>query len=56
MKRAKLRGLKRNAAVVLGNTGTTEDLELLERNRDDPDSMVRDHAGWAITHMKARGL
>lgn len=56
MKRAKLRGLKRNAAVVLGNTGTTEDLELLERNRDDPDPMVSDHAGWAITHMKARGL
>lgn len=31
MKRAKLRGLKRNAAVVLGNVGTAGHVELLER-------------------------
>jgi epoxyqueuosine reductase len=29
MKRAKLSGLKRNAAVVLGNIGSTEDVEIL---------------------------
>lgn len=30
MKHAKLRGLKRNATVVLGNFGTEDDVELLE--------------------------
>jgi epoxyqueuosine reductase len=31
MKRAMLRGPKRNAAVVLGNVGTADDVEVLER-------------------------
>lgn len=56
MKRAKLRGLKRNAAVVLGNAGTSEDLDILETNRRDPDPLIQEHAAWAITHMKERGL
>jgi epoxyqueuosine reductase len=34
LKRAKLRGLERNAAVVLGNVGTAEDASILERVRD----------------------
>jgi epoxyqueuosine reductase len=54
MKRAKLRGLKRNAAVVLGNIGSLEDLELLEKNRSDSDPMIQEHATWAITRMKER--
>ena len=49
MKRAKLRGLKRNAAVVLGNVGTAEDIAQLERVRDaEPDAMLREHAAWAL--------
>ena len=45
MKRAKLRGLKRNAAVVLGNVGTADDVGLLERVLDqESDAMVRAHA------------
>jgi epoxyqueuosine reductase len=55
MKRAKLRGLKRNAAVVLGNTGTPEDIELLTHTSRDADPMIREHATWAITHMRERG-
>jgi epoxyqueuosine reductase len=52
MKRAKLRGLKRNAAVVLGNLGTDDDAELLKRVRDDePDEMVREHATWALARF-----
>jgi len=35
MKRAKLRGLKRNAAVVLGNVGTPEDVDALARALDE---------------------
>jgi epoxyqueuosine reductase len=54
MKRAKLRGLKRNAAVVLGNVGTAEDLELLERvGEEEPDEMVREHAAWALDRLRS---
>jgi epoxyqueuosine reductase len=48
MKRAKLRGLKRNAEVVLGNAPTSEDIDVLTRALDDPDPLVREHAGWAL--------
>jgi epoxyqueuosine reductase len=47
MKRAKLRGLKRNAAVVLGNIGDARDVDVLTRALDDPDALVREHAAWA---------
>jgi epoxyqueuosine reductase len=48
MKRAKLRGLKRNAAVVLGNIGLAEDAAILETALDDSDPLVREHAAWAL--------
>jgi epoxyqueuosine reductase len=51
MKRAKLRGLKRNAAVVLGNSATATDAEStgeLTRALDDPEPLVREHAAWAL--------
>jgi epoxyqueuosine reductase len=48
MKRAKLRGLRRNAAVVLGNIGNPEDVDLLTRALDDHGSLVREHAAWAL--------
>jgi epoxyqueuosine reductase len=54
MKRAKLRGLKRNAAVVLGNVGGAEDVELLGRMADDPDPLVREHAAWALGRVDGR--
>src|SRR4029453_16698666 len=55
MKRAKLRGLKRNAAVVLGNVGTGDDVGLLGRGRaEEPDEMVREHADWALDRLAAR--
>jgi epoxyqueuosine reductase len=41
MKRAKLRGLKRNALVVLGNIGNREDAEALTTALDDPDPLAR---------------
>ncbi len=36
MKRAKLRGMKRNAAAVLGNTGTSNDIDVLTNASDEP--------------------
>jgi epoxyqueuosine reductase len=60
MKRAKLRGLRRNAAVVLGNIGTPEDVDVLTRALDDPEPLMREHAAWALARLqdeteKARG-
>ena len=51
MKRAKLRGLKRNAAVVLGNVGTADDVGVLTRALDDPEPLVREHAAWALRRL-----
>jgi epoxyqueuosine reductase len=55
MKRAKLRGLKRNAAVVLGNVGTVEDVPALRQALDDSDPLVREHAGWALARIHGDG-
>ena len=48
MKRAKLRGLKRNAAVVLGNVGTGEDVPALAAALSDDEPLVRAHAARAL--------
>jgi epoxyqueuosine reductase len=53
MKRAKLRGLKRNAAVVLGNVGNVKDMPVLERALTDPEPLVREHAAWALGRLRA---
>ena len=37
-----------NAAVTLGNTGTLEDVPVLEQALDDPEPLVREHAAWAL--------
>ena len=62
MKRAKLRGLKRNAAVVLGNVGSAADLEVLTNALDDAEPIpsagsgqaVREHAAWALARLRER--
>ena len=48
MKRAKLRGLKRNAAVVLGNLALSEDVPALASALSDDEPLVRAHAAWAL--------
>lgn len=55
MKRAKLRGLKRNAAVVLGNCLTAEraeGAEALRRALQDDEPLVREHAKWALARVR----
>jgi epoxyqueuosine reductase len=50
--RAKRSGLARNAAIALGNSGSTNDLGLLEKvvtSHDLP--LVRGHAAWAMARI-----
>ena len=54
MKRAKLRGLKRNAAVVLGNVGAGDDVDVLTRALADEEPLVREHAAWALAELQRR--
>lgn len=51
MKRAKLREPKRNTAVVLGNVGTADDVDVLTRALDDAEPLVPEHAAWAVTRV-----
>jgi len=54
LKRAKRRGLARNAATVLGNFGTEVDLEALRSSLSDPEPLVVEHAAWAIAQIGNR--
>lgn len=54
MKRAKQRGLMRNAATALGNTGTVEDVQLLDVIARAGDPVVAEHARWGIAKIRAR--
>src|SRR2546423_811941 len=54
MKRAKRRGLRRNAAVVLGNVGDESDLPALLTSRETGDAMEREHIDWAIGSIERR--
>jgi epoxyqueuosine reductase len=52
LKRAKRRGLARNAAVALGNQGDPQDIQTLSRAlTEDPEPLVRAHAAWALGRM-----
>ena len=55
MKRAKLRGLKRDAAVVLGNVGTVDDISVLEAALHHDEPLVREHAAWALRRLDRDG-
>jgi len=49
LKRPKLEGLKRNAAVAMGNRAEPRYVPALERClAEEPDSVVREHAAWAL--------
>ncbi len=48
IKRAKRRGLRRNAAVALGNLRDTRAVPALQQALDDEDPMIRGHAAWAL--------
>ncbi len=54
MRRATLSGLRRNAAIVLGNRGDRSALPHLESALEDADPVVRGHAAWAIGRIDAK--
>ncbi len=51
VKRAKYSGLKRNAAVAMGNSGNQDFIEDLKKLASDPDPVVADHAAWALKKL-----
>ena len=48
------RWLRRNAAVALGNVGTSEHAPALERAAAGDDAMVAEHARWALARIAER--
>jgi epoxyqueuosine reductase len=48
VKRAKRRGLLRNAAVALGNWGSPEAVPVLTAALNDEEPLIRGHAAWAL--------
>jgi len=53
VKRAKRRGLLRNVAVALGNSGDPARRPVLERLAADEDPIVREHAEWALRRLES---
>jgi epoxyqueuosine reductase len=62
VKRAKWRGLVRNACVALGNSGVARESDafqrvalLLSRLADSDDALIAEHARWALAKLTLRG-
>jgi epoxyqueuosine reductase len=52
IKRTKRRGLLRNAAVVLGNSGNRDAIAILAGSiAGEPEALVRAHAAWALGEL-----
>ncbi len=51
VKRAKRRGLVRNVAVALGNSGDPAAVPALVRALADPEPLVRGHVAWALGRL-----
>jgi len=52
--RAQWSGLRRNAAIVLGNTGGESAIPALEMAANDADGLVSDAARWALQKVRQR--
>jgi epoxyqueuosine reductase len=53
MKRTKRRGVLRNVAIALGNSGRPEAIPALERALNDEEPLVVEHARWALAQLGA---
>lgn len=54
LRRPGLQGWKRNVCVVLGNIGTPDDLAALQSLASGDDSLLAEHASWAIREITQR--
>ena len=52
IKRAKYTGLRRNAIVAMGNSGDPMFIPQLTRLAGDEDSVVAEHASWALERLR----
>jgi epoxyqueuosine reductase len=48
------RWLRRNALIALGNVGGAEHAPLLEQHSESDDEIIREHAAWALEHIRER--
>ena len=51
IKRIKRRGLLRNACVAAGNWGDASAVPVLLKLMQDPESLIRGHAAWALGYI-----
>lgn len=52
--RTRLNGMKRNAAIVLGNQGSLNAIKFLQKGACDPDTVVAESCRWAIEEIERR--
>jgi epoxyqueuosine reductase len=52
IRRTKRSGLRRNAAIAMGNSGSQEFLPLLDKMAADEDETVAEAALWAKARLK----
>ena len=52
VKRARFNGLRRNVAIALGNSDEERFLPVLEELSRDEDTMVAEHARWALRRLR----
>ncbi len=52
--RAKRKGLLRNVCVALGNVGDERAVPALRRASEESDSLIAEHAFWALAEIQAR--
>jgi epoxyqueuosine reductase len=55
LRRSRYRGLVRNALVAAGNLGGPELVPLLRAHAGGGDSLLAEHARWALARLEARG-
>lgn len=52
VRRTKLTGLRRNAAIAMGNSGDEKFVPVLEKMKGDEDEAVAESARWALARLK----